>query len=116
MRILIVDDDRNIRRTTAIVMEYLGHEAVGAPTGDQALEEMDRRTFDAVFLDVRLDGESGIDLLPKLLNGHPQLKIVVLTAYPSAANAEEARRGGAVEYIPKPFTPETIRQVLQRLA
>jgi NtrC-family two-component system response regulator AlgB len=115
MRLLIIDDEENIRRTTAIVIEAMGHEAIGVDGSAAALKQLDAKHFDIAFLDLKLNGESGLDLLPELLKREPQLEVVVFTAYASIETAVEAIRRGAVDYIPKPFTPEQIRGVLTRI-
>jgi two-component system, NtrC family, response regulator AlgB len=115
MRLLIIDDEENIRRTTAVVLEGLGHETALAENRSAALNRLERAQFDIAFLDLKLDGESGLDLLPEMLKLDPTLEVVVFTAYASIETAVEAMRRGAVDYIPKPFTPEQIRRVLDRI-
>jgi NtrC-family two-component system response regulator AlgB len=115
MRILIIDDEENIRRATVVVLEAIGHETVSVENADAALKQVENGTFDIAFLDLKLNGESGLDLLPELLKINPQLDVIVFTAYASIETAVEAMRRGAVDYIPKPFTPEQIRQALSRL-
>ncbi len=115
MRLLIIDDEDNIRRTTAVVLEAMGHEPVGVDSGAAALKQLESDPFDLAFLDLKLRGESGLDLLPELLKINPHLEVVVFTAYASIESAVEAMRRGAVDYIPKPFTPEQVRQVLGRI-
>ena len=115
MRVLIIDDEENIRRTTAVVFEALGHEVVGAASGGAALERMEKAPFDIAFLDLKLDGEDGLEVLPQLLKRDSRLDVVVFTAYASIETAVEAMRRGAVDYLPKPFTPEQIRRVFERI-
>ena len=115
MGVLIVDDEENIRRTTAVVLESLGHRTAGAPNGATALKLVQNEDFDVAFLDLKLDGESGLDLLPGLLKANPALDVVVFTAYASIETAVEAMRRGAADYVPKPFTPEQIRRVFERI-
>jgi two-component system, NtrC family, response regulator AlgB len=115
MRLLIIDDEEHIRTTTAVVLEAMGHETVGAETGAAALKQLESDDFDVAFLDLKLSGESGLDLLPELLKINPQLEVVVFTAYASIETAVEAVRRGAIDYIPKPFTPEQVRQVLGKI-
>ena len=115
MRILIIDDEENIRRATVVVLEAIGHETVCVENAAAALKQVESGTFDVAFLDLKLGGDSGLDLLPKLLEVHPQLEVIVFTAYASIETAVEAMRRGAVDYIPKPFTPEQVRQALGRL-
>lgn len=115
MRILIIDDEANIRKTTAMVLENLGHEVVQAPDGVRAKKALEKQSFDVAFLDLKLGSESGLDLLPELLKIEPRLLVVVFTAYASLETAVEAVKAGAYDYIPKPFTPEQIRQVFRKI-
>ena len=116
MRVLIIDDEENIRKTTAAALNAMGHETFPVASGEEALRQLDKAHFDVAFLDLRLDGQSGLDLLPELLQAELRLEIVVFTAFASIETAVEAMRRGAVDYLPKPFTPEQLRQVLARIA
>ena len=115
MRILIVDDEASIRKTTAIAVQTTGHEAVEAPSGARALKLVETEGFDVCFLDVKLGAEDGLVVMDKLLQVSPGLTVVMFTAFASIATAVEAMRRGAFDFIPKPFTPEQIRQVLQKI-
>src|SRR5437879_5041715 len=87
MRVLIVDDEENIRRTTAVVLEGMGHETVGADSAAAALKLLGNDGFDIAFLDLKLDGENGLDLLPKMLEVNADLDVVVFTAFASIETA-----------------------------
>ena len=115
MRILIIDDEASIRSTLGMMLQELGHEVVDAGTATVDLREVDKAQFDVAFLDLKLDEENGLDVLPQLLRNNAHLDVVVFTAYASIENAVEAMRRGAADYLPKPFTPEQIRQVLRKL-
>src|SRR5258707_1709103 len=115
MRILVIDDEPNIRKTTAMTLDALGHDCVQAESGAEALDFLKKGGFDAAFLDLRLGKEDGIELIPKLLGLEPNLNIIVFTAFASIDTAVEAMRRGAVDYIAKPFMPEQIRQSLTRI-
>jgi two-component system, NtrC family, response regulator AlgB len=115
MRILIVDDEASIRKTTAIAVQTTGHEAVEAPNGARALKLVEGEGFDVCFLDVKLGAEDGLVVMDKLLQASPGLAVVMFTAFANIATAVEAMRRGAIDFIPKPFTPEQIRQVLQKI-
>ena len=115
MRVLVIDDETNIRKTTMVALESMGHETAEAADGAEALKHLETAHFDVAFLDLRLGAENGLELLPKLLKVNPNLDVVVFTAHASIENAVEAMRAGAVDYIPKPFTPEQIRQVLGKI-
>ena len=115
MRILVIDDEAHIRKTTAMTLDALGHECVQAQNGAEALTHLQKGSFDAAFLDLRLGNEDGLDLIPKLVALEPKLAVIVFTAYSSIDTAVEAMRRGAVDYIAKPFTPDQIRQSLGRI-
>ena len=115
MRILIIDDEESIRSTLAMMLQALGHDVVGVGDGATALKEIDKAQFDMAFLDLRLGDENGLDLLPDLLRGNANLDVVVFTAHASIESAVEAMRRGATDYLPKPFTPEQIRQTLRKI-
>ncbi|MDA8139086.1 MAG: sigma-54 dependent transcriptional regulator [Desulfobacteraceae bacterium] len=116
LNILIVDDEPNIRKTLAICLETLGHNVMAVSNAKDARSETDRQVFDLAFVDLRLGTESGLDLIPVLLGASPWLKIVVITAYASIDTAVEAMRRGAADYIPKPFTPDQVQLVTERVA
>jgi NtrC-family two-component system response regulator AlgB len=115
MRILIVDDEPGIRKTTRLAVESAGHEGAEAPTAARALKAVDEEAFDAVLLDLKLGADDGIDTLGRLLKAQPSLAIVMFTAYANIATAVAAMRLGAFDFIPKPFTPDQIRAVLAKI-
>ena len=115
LRVVIIDDEENIRRTTAVVLEAMGHETAEVPNRAMALKHVASEPADLAFLDLRLGRESGLDLLPELLSIDPELQIIVFTAYASIETAVEAMRRGAADYLAKPFTPEHIRQAVARI-
>jgi NtrC-family two-component system response regulator AlgB len=116
MNILVIDDDASLRRTLRMSLQAFSHQAVEARDGGEALELLARRPFDVALLDLRLAQEEGLDLLPRLLSLAPGLHVVVVTAYATIETAVEAMRRGAFDYLPKPFTPDQLRVVLDRIA
>jgi NtrC-family two-component system response regulator AlgB len=115
MRVLIIDDEASIRQTMAMLLESLGHEAVSAANRTTALRQLDKGAFDIAFLDLKLDGEDGLDLLPELNKSHPYMDVVVFTAYASPEMALTAGRLGVNEILHKPFTPEQVRQMVLKV-
>jgi NtrC-family two-component system response regulator AlgB len=115
MRTLVVDDEKNIRRTMAMALESMDHEAVGVASGAEAFRELKNAAFDVVFLDLKLHQDSGLDVLEEILRLAPQAAVVIVTAFASIETAVEAMRRGAFDYLPKPCTPEQVRQVLARI-
>lgn len=115
MRVLIVDDEPGIRKTTGVAVEMMGHEVVAAPNGLRALKALEESPCDVCFLDVNLGGEDGLVVLEKLLHAQASLVVVMFTAFANISTAVEAMRRGAFDFIPKPFTPDQIRQVLDKI-
>jgi NtrC-family two-component system response regulator AlgB len=116
LRVLVVDDEKNIRTTLSVCLESAGCEVTAVATGAAALERLARAAYHLAFVDLRLAGESGLDLLPQLLAESPELAVVIVTAYASFDSAVEAVKRGAWDYLPKPFTPAQVRHVVDRLA
>ena len=115
LRVLVVDDEPNIRSTLSICLETIGCEVHAAAGAREALATVERRPFDVVFLDVRLGSRDGMQLIPELLQQLPQAAVVMITAYASVESAVAAIRAGAQDYLPKPFTPSQIRLVIERI-
>jgi len=116
LRVLVVDDEKNIRATLALCLEEVGCEVQAVAIGDAALAALERSPWDVAFLDLRLADESGLDLIPKLLALRAELAIVVITAYATVETAVLAMRRGAHDYLQKPFTPAQIRHAVERIA
>ena len=115
MRVLIVDDEPSIRKTTRIALETAGHSAAEAATAARALKAVADEAFDVVFLDLDLGTDNGLETLGRLLQARPAPAVVIFTAYATIATAVEAMRLGAFDFVPKPFTPDQIRAVLARV-
>jgi NtrC-family two-component system response regulator AlgB len=115
MRALVIDDEKNIRTMLSVFLEGRGWSVAGVADGEAALAALAREPYDLAFLDLRLRGESGLDLLPRLLGAAPGLDVVVITAYATVATAVEAVKRGAVDYLPKPFAPEQLEHVVDRI-
>jgi len=115
LRILIIDDEKNIRVTLSAYLEGMGCLVTGVATAEAALSALESQTFDLAFLDLRLKETSGLELLPKILSLSPHLPVVMITAYATIETAVEAIRRGARDYLPKPFTPGQIRHLVAGL-
>src|SRR6516225_951246 len=114
MNLLLIDDEVSLRRTLRLTLESMGHRVTEAASGGQALRLVQGERFDVAFLDLRLGREEGMEQLPGLLRTAPDTAVVVMTAYASIDTAVEAMRLGAFDYLPKPFTPDQLRVVLDR--
>ena len=112
---LVVDDDAGVRQSLRLCLEAAGARVLGVATGGAALEALDRGRFEVVFLDLWLGAETGMDLLPPMLARQPDLGVIVVTAYASIESAVNAIKRGAVDYVPKPFTPDQVRLAANRV-
>ncbi|MCR4317073.1 MAG: sigma-54 dependent transcriptional regulator [Planctomycetes bacterium] len=115
MRILIVDDEANIRKTLSYCLAAEGHGVIAVSNPADALAEARERRFDLAFIDLKLGEENGMDYIPALLASSPWMKVVVITAFASLETAVEAMKRGAYDYIAKPFTPDQVRLLTSRV-
>jgi two-component system, NtrC family, response regulator AlgB len=116
LRILIIDDEENIRFALTMCLESDGHKIVSVGTIDDALEQTAREAFDLIFLDVRLGTQYGLDYIKPLLEENPWARIVVITAFASIETAVEAMKRGATDYLPKPFEPAQLLLLTRKVA
>jgi two-component system, NtrC family, nitrogen regulation response regulator GlnG len=102
--IWVVDDDRAVRFVLATALSEAGHEVAGFDSAEAVLDALRKRTPpQLLFTDVRMPGDSGIALLATLKEKHPQLPVVVMSAYTDVASTAGAFRAGAHEFLSKPF-------------
>jgi DNA-binding NtrC family response regulator len=115
MNILLIDDDLQLRKSLRLALETMKHQVVEAANGAEAKALVQQSAFHVAFLDLRLGKEHGLDLLPELLRLAPEVAVVVVTAFATFQTAVDALHLGALDYLPKPFTPEQVRQVFARV-
>jgi DNA-binding NtrC family response regulator len=103
MRLLIVDDDEQLRETLVRRFQRQGHEVIAAASGEEAIARTAQTRVDVALLDLHLPGMSGIDLLGRLKEAQPELEVLLLTAHGSIETAIQAMKRGAYDYLTKPF-------------
>jgi two-component system response regulator HydG len=108
-RVLVVDDQRNMRVTTAIVLRQAGFEVTEADGGAEALEKLGAEPFDVVLTDLRMGDVDGLEVLRGALEASPSTQVIVMTAFGSIESAVEAVRRGAYDYVSKPFQSDELR-------
>jgi NtrC-family two-component system response regulator AlgB len=116
MQILLIDDERNINRMMSLALESAGHAVVAVESSSGALRQLQKGAFDLAFLDLRLGQDDGLELLAKLRQTDPKLAVVLITAHATIPTAVEAMRLGAEDFVCKPFTPDEIRAIADRVA
>jgi len=113
--ILIVDDEKNIRTHLTTYVRGLGHMVEAVADGPAALAALGRAEFDVVFSDVRMAGMDGLALLREIRRQRPDAVVVLMTAYATVAQAVEAMRAGAYDYLVKPFSLDHAGLLLARV-
>jgi two-component system, OmpR family, response regulator RegX3 len=106
--ILIVDDEASLRQTLARILQRAGFDVTTTATGDEALSLLSQHAFDMVYLDIRMPGMSGLEVLKIIHTKFPELPVILFTAQPDLNSAVEALRNGAIDYLLKPLKPQTI--------
>ena len=116
--ILVIDDEKNIRRTLRMVLEGEGFDVLDADSAEKGLVILDRHRVDAVMLDVGLPGMDGLTALKSIMNDDRDLTVVMISGHASLSDAVEATRSGAFDFLEKPLNRErvllTLRNGLRR--
>jgi two-component system, response regulator RegA len=110
--LLLVDDDEPFRKALGGALERRGFAVTLAANAIEAKAEAEQRVFEYAIVDVRMPGPSGIELVQTLRSIDEGTRVVVLTGYGTIANAVEAMRAGAVDYLTKPVDAETVKRAL----
>ncbi|KAF5070587.1 Sensor histidine kinase RcsC [anaerobic digester metagenome] len=125
-KVLVVDDEMGIRMGTRRILqnfkvdypfmdEHIEYEVLEAPTGEEAIEIIDREMPDIILLDNKLPGIQGIEVLEYVKKKLYDIVVVMITSYASLELAVKATRDGAYDFIPKPFTPQELRSSLENI-
>jgi len=115
-KILVVDDQRNMRTTLSMMLRGAGYDVDEAGDGDEAQQSVLDETYDLVLTDLKMGGKDGMDVLRFSKERSPLTEVIVMTAYGTIESAVEAMRIGAYDYIQKPFTEEELLVKVQRAA
>ena len=112
--ILIVDDERPICENCVRILGKIGLPADCALNGQEALQRMEAQSYAVVVTDLKMHRMGGLELLERIQDRHPDTLVIVITGYASVASAVEVMKIGAFDYLPKPFTPQELRAVVQQ--
>ncbi|MFO7715249.1 response regulator [Desulfosarcina sp.] len=112
--ILVVDDEVAVNNNIRKILAKKGYQVDQAVTRDEAMAHIDSKKYGLVLLDLRIPGVKGLELLEAIGEKNPNAKVIIITGYASIETAVAAARMGAVDYLPKPFTPEEIRSATER--
>jgi DNA-binding NtrC family response regulator len=114
-KILIVDDEKNIRTSLALYLENLGYSADTASSGNEALELLGKNTglaYELILLDIKMHGLTGLQVLTEMRSTGIKTDVIMMTAYGTIENAVESMKLGALDFLSKPFTLESLKSVI----
>jgi YesN/AraC family two-component response regulator len=114
-RVLIVDDEKNIRFSLSKALEKLEVPVETADSGEEALGKLTQADYDLMLLDLRMPGMDGMEVLRQVSQQLPELKVIIITAYGSLDLAVEAMRLGAVDFLQKPLDVTQVREMVRRI-
>ena len=115
IKILIVDDELIMRESLAGWLERDGHAVQTAASGEEALEKVKEAQFDIFLVDIKMEGISGLDVLRSVKESDPDADVVMITAYGSIPSAIEAMKDGAYDYMLKPFDPNELGVLIEKI-
>jgi CheY-like chemotaxis protein len=107
--VLVIDDEVAVNNNIRKILQKKGYQVEQATGKDEALEIIDEDRFGLVLLDLKMPGVRGLELLQAIRDKQPEAKVIIITGYATIQTAVEAARMGAVDYLPKPFTPDEVR-------
>ena len=113
--ILIIDDEAALRQTLARILQHAGFEITTAENGEQGLSFIQTTNFDLIFMDLRMPGMAGMEVLKLIHASYPNLPVVLFTAQPDLNSAVEALRNGATDYLLKPLKPQALIERAQAI-
>jgi DNA-binding NtrC family response regulator len=111
-RILIIDDDENIRKVLATILEEEGYTVETAETAKMAIQKTGRKFYNLALIDIRLPDMEGIELLTKMKPTTPKMRKIIVTGFPTMQNAVDAVNRGADGYVLKPFNVEKVLKII----
>ena len=111
-RILVVDDEPNVRLVFRVALESVGYRVLTASDGEVALAELATFPADLILLDLQMPGIGGLETLRRLRDDANNVPVVIITAYGSVPNAVQAMKWGAIDFLAKPLNPDLLRQVV----
>jgi len=113
-KILIVDDEENVRKILGIQLRRLGHDTLEAPDGPEALDLLEKTNVQAVVTDLKMPKMDGLELLQKIRKTYPQIPVIMITAHGTIDTAVEAMKRGAFDYVTKPFNQDEFYKIIER--
>ncbi|HPQ16058.1 MAG TPA: response regulator, partial [Bryobacteraceae bacterium] len=113
-RILVVDDDENLRWVLQTQLEQMGYTAVTAGSAEEAIGAIEKEPPALVLTDLKMPGVSGMDLLEQIRRDYPEIPVLIITAFGTIQNAVQAMRAGAYDYLTKPIDYDELALAVSR--
>jgi len=113
-RILVIDDEAGIRDSMRRTLEYQGYQFIGASSGQEGIALIERDPPDLVFLDIKMPGMDGLDVLDRIKAAHPELPVVMVSGHGTAQTGYDASRRGASGFIEKPFSEPVLLERIEK--
>jgi len=110
--VLVVDDEAIVRESIRDWLKNSGYQVSVAESGEEALKMIEQQNFGVMIVDLRLPGINGIEVLRKAKTLKPEIKSIVITAYPNMMSQEEATKLGAIDYLVKPVFPDKLEALI----
>jgi DNA-binding NtrC family response regulator len=114
-RVLVIDDEKIVCERLSMELERAGLEVEAFTDSRRALERMSQQSFDLVITDIKMRGPNGIEVMNFVKENHASTRVLVITGFATVETAREVLKGGAVDFIPKPFKMSQLRELVLRL-
>ncbi len=112
--ILLVDDEANVRTVFSDVLKRVGYQVKAVEDGQEAIKEVEEKTYNLALVDLRMPTMDGIEILENIKKRKPQIPVIIYTGHGSITTAVEAMRKGASDYLNKPFSPEELKLSIRK--
>lgn len=114
-KILVVDDEDALRTVLSSELVSEGYEVVAAGDGDEAINELQKKVFDLVLLDIKMPRMNGFEVLKFIKDKHPTTKVIMLTGFADLKNAIESKKLGAEDFVSKPYDLVDLLTTIERV-
>jgi DNA-binding NtrC family response regulator len=112
-KILVIDDESIVRISCQRSLSNEGYEVKSASSGHEGIDLLEKEEFNLVLLDIKMPDMDGIDVLKKITSTWPETKVIMITGYSTVEIAVKTLRLGALNYLEKPFTPDTLVETIK---
>ncbi|MCK4695623.1 MAG: sigma-54-dependent Fis family transcriptional regulator, partial [Candidatus Cloacimonetes bacterium] len=116
INILVIDDDKYIRDACRQILNRNQYNVFEAEDGYKGLELLKKQDFDIIILDLKMPGIDGMNVLKRIMKDYPDIVVIVITGFATVESAVEAMKIGANDFLPKPFSPDELRVIINRVA